>query len=157
MQPLLLCTHLRTVHFKRLCPSNICEWDQNRNVQHQKCLMEWSLTWYERGMTASQSFCGAMPTRARQVAPTKHCQRDRWPPSKCSAVWRYFYLCISIGVCVRLVPVEIWRSVRDRSETMKGATSILALLLISVSGQVLMLGQAQEWAYEVGKAITAGM
>ena len=40
---------------------------------------------------------------------------------------------------------------------MKGATSILALLLISVSGQVLMLGQAQEWAYEVGKAITAGM
>ena len=41
--------------------------------------------------------------------------------------------------------------------TMKGALFMLVLLLISVSGQVLMLGQAQEWAYEAGRAITAGL
>ena len=51
-----------------------------------------------------------------------------------------------LGVCDTSVPT-----------TMNGALFMLVLLLISVSGQVLMLGQAQEWAYEVGKAITAGM
>ena len=40
---------------------------------------------------------------------------------------------------------------------MNGALFMLVLLLISVSGQVLMLGQAQEWAYEAGRAITAGL